>query len=417
MTGIDELRRTLDDRATRVSDTDVVSRTAGVHYRIGVVRRRRRAAVAASAVAVLAVAAGVALLPESDGPDAADRTVVGVEAPAQMTSLDYTYGFDRVVEGDGGFAVVKLDASDEPRLVSWATSGDDDEVTVREFGAEPLTSTSADFSDFVFVPPGDTVVRVKAASGRVGLAVYELTDDRPEGITEDGITFRQQVENRTLIDAVVGERGDSDVSLDVATPAGGLGYAVYCVGAPAGALLRVGHGEGYVETSCNEAAFDPGLDAVEVEDLPAMDVPVRAWIVDREGRAVEDPAIRLGVGVYAVTPDPEASTRQLVPARLEVGGHRWRVDQITEGIAGDRTIRTRATGAGPQLAVLLTAGRFESARPVIDGTELGWLGIEMPSPTRWEIGQVSEGGEVSVSLHGAVDDDVLLTLVTYVRAD
>jgi len=416
MTSIDELRRTLETHATDVGESDVVTRTAAVHHRVAVVRRRRRAAVAGGAAAVLAVAAGVARLPESEGPDPANRTVVGVEAPAQMRSLDYTYAFDRAIEGDGVTAVVKLEASDEPRLVSWATEGDNDDVRVNQRGYEPLTIGQADFTDFVLVHPGEPDrVAVTAVEGEVGLAVYELTDAAPEGVTDDGITFREQVENRTLVDAEVGELGDSDISLPVSMPSGGVGFATFCVGGPEDARFRVGVGKEHVELSCDDAStFDPGLNSFELTRSPAGDDPVRAWVVDRAGRAIDDPDLRLGVGVYRVTPDQRRVADQPVPELIEEDGHRWRLDAVHES---DRpTVTARTSEHGPQLVSLLVPGDVVEALVDIEGRPTSTDANHTGGPVGFGLGQVSAGSRISVSLSGTTEG-FETALVTYERDD
>jgi hypothetical protein len=419
MTGIDELRRTLEQHATDVAESDVVSRTVGVHHRIDVVRRRRRAAVATGAVAALAIAGGVALLPGSDDPDAAaQRTVVGVEAPARMTSLDYTYGFDRVVEGDGRTAVVELAPSDEPRLVSWATSGDNDEVTVRSDAGE-VRASSPDFSDFVLVEPGSTEeVRVRADAGSVGLAVYELTDDAPAGFTEDGVTFRQHVEDRTLVDAAVGDLGDSDLSLEVSTPAGGVAYSELCVGAPEGARLRVGRGaDGHVESDCNAASrFDPGVNASEFPNLPASDEPVRVWVVDEQGNPIDDPNIRLGIGVYVVNPGNPSGAGQDVPGVVEQDGHRWRLEKLHTTEVG-ATMSARLPADGPRLVTFLVSGDTDEVTPLVDGEGTGFSYTNgSGGPASFGMGQLDPGSLVTIPLDGA-PAGLSAALAVYKRGD
>jgi len=413
MTSIDELRRTLETHASDVGESDVVSRAAGVHHRVDVVRRRRRAAGAAGAAAVVAVAA--ALLPDSGGPEPASRIVVGVEAPSRMMSLDYTYAFDRAVEGDGATAVVKLEASDAPRLVSWATAGNNDEVRVNRRGFEPLTVGAADFTDFVLVHPGEPDrVAVTAVEGEVGLAVYELTDAAPEGVTDDGITFREQVEDRTLVDAEVGELGESDISLPVSMPSGGVAFATFCVGGPEDARFRVGVGEEHVELSCDDAsAFDPGLNSFELDRSPAGNARVRAWVVDGSGRAIDDPGLQLGVGVYRITPDQRRVAGQPVPELIEEDGHRWRLDAVHE--SDRQPLTARASEDGPQFVSLLVPGNVVEALVSIEGRVPSTDANHTGGPVAFGLGQVSAGSRISVSFSGTTD--VVTALVTYERDD
>ena len=152
MSTTDDLRSTLDRHASELTDHDVHVRPVAVRERIRVVRRRRRATVGGVAAAVVGAMALTLSLGGARQAPVADRTLAGHEAPRTMSSLGYTYTFAQGRQGDGR-AQLRLAPSDRPRLVSWATSGPDDEVTLRGVDEGPRTVTTDDFGDFVLVPP------------------------------------------------------------------------------------------------------------------------------------------------------------------------------------------------------------------------------------------------------------------------
>ena len=424
MTSIDELRSTLTSHTDHLPQVDTVTRVAAVHHRIGGVRRRRRAAVAGGAAAVLAVVGGVALLPSGDSdPLPADRRVVGEPAPAELTALGYTYAFDLAVEGADGRARLDLAPSDTPRLVTWATSDDDQRVRVRSLDGQSLAYDVDDFGDYVLVPPGEptkVVVDRVDAGGDVGLAVYAATEDRPSGVTVDGITFRRTVADRTLVDAVIGRPGQAELELEVSPPAGLQGYAELCVGAPEGAWLTVDLGdEGGFETSCTgESTFDPG-GSVATTMAAADEGPIRLRLTQGpDGPLVEDPDVRLGIGLYQVPPGGDRVAGQRPALVVEEAGHRWELSRVVESQPGDTALTTTADpGTEPQLARLLLTGRTGLVVPKIDGVKGTEFSNQVGGPSSGGLGLVGPGGRVHVGLQRTVGDDARMAIALYDLAD
>ena len=96
-----------------------------------------------------------------------------------MSSLGYTYTFAAgAVRARAGSGSTSL-PPDGPRLVSWATSGPDDEVTLRGVDDRPRTVTTDDFGDFVRVPPQRDGTITVTGEGDVALAVYDLSGAAP----------------------------------------------------------------------------------------------------------------------------------------------------------------------------------------------------------------------------------------------
>ena len=65
MSTLADLRRTLDQHAADVSDSEVVARTASIHHRVTVVRRRRRAVAAGAVSLPLLAAVAATVLPRA----------------------------------------------------------------------------------------------------------------------------------------------------------------------------------------------------------------------------------------------------------------------------------------------------------------------------------------------------------------
>lgn len=420
MNDLDQLRSTLDQHASDVVDHDVLGRVGAVRQRVRVARRRRRAAAAGTAALTLAVVGGVALLPErGDDPVPTTPSVLGMTVPSSFDSLGYTYRFDRAVEGDTQVSV-RLAASDEPQLVSWGTVGDDDTVEVTRYGTT-TTYDAADFSDFVLVGPGDaTTVRVDGTSD-VGLAVYTLGDDRPEGVTRDGLTYRQEVAGQQLVAAAFGDPGEAEVVLEATAVGQGTRFSVDCADAPAGATIHLDLRDeegGFVTGECGEALpFDPGAtSSFGFATRPGEDVSVRAWVSDGvDGRLLVDDDVRVSVAVYDDEPTGVLAAGSDVPAVVESGGHQWTFDSVTVSVPGGDRIAAPGrdgaqvlargfTDAGESLVVLQHSRTGETVRA--DGNDLsgGEIGILVGPQDR-----------AVVRVEGEVPPDAELAIALYVR--
>ncbi len=317
---------------------------------------------------------------------------------------------------------MQLEPSDTPRLVSWATDSDDQQVTVRGGdNARGVAYDVPDFGDVVVVSAGTPVdVRVSSDTSDVGLAVYTLTDRTPPGVSDGAITFRRSVADSTLVDAVIGEPGQAELTLRPVVPAGLLGYAELCVGAPEGAYVDVDLGsEGGFGTSCNDtSAFDPGSSATVTMARPAEGT-IRMRVTDGvDGPLVDDPDLQIGLGLYQLSSEGPRAAGQRVPAVVEDLGHRWELARVESSEPGDTLLTTRAAeGARPQLVRLLMTGRIGTAQPTVDGVARSSFRSRLSTSSSGGIGQVTPGGEVVVRLQGTVGDDARMALAVYDVAD
>jgi hypothetical protein len=379
MNTIQDLRSTLDREARALHDDNVVARTVAVRGRVRTVRRRRAAAVvAAAAVAVAGVAVGVTT--GSDGPaPAAQRRLVGQAVPAEMTSLGWTYAFGEGTEGDGT-ARLRLESSDQPRLVTWATAGEDQSVTVQRSPERPWPSSSADFADFTVVHPGfDGRVSV-TGNGPVAVAVYELTDEAPDGYTRGGVTFREDVGGDRLLEAVVGEPGVAELELEVTPGTRRLALPTLCTGGPRGTWthLAINGEEVTWGPGCDDGRFDPGAGGFETSAGAGPTTGLRLWVTEGEdGPLVSDDSLLLGLGVYEVEPASARAARQRVDELIERDGHLWRLVDTTTGEVGQRELVVPAHAAPETLvATYFTSLGGATAFPVRNGrrTDAGFAG-------------------------------------------
>ncbi|HEX6149006.1 hypothetical protein [Nocardioides sp.] len=361
-----DLRETLDRHAADVHDETAAARVAAVAGRARVVRRRRAAGVGAAAVLAAAAALAVPTLTSDRTPQPANRTVLGSAAPESLTSLGWTYHFAGSAEDtDQDRLRFGIERRQAPQLLTWTTAGEDQRVVVRTDDGERTVSGAADFTDFVWLRPGyEGDVTVRAEGPGVGIALYQLGDERPEGITVDGITFRQQVADQTLIDGVIGDVGDTDVSLEFTVPDGGLRISELCTGVPTGYWVNVEVEDrgplsigGCSETppidagSADATSYDPG-------DFPAGEkVTARTWVSRRvEGPAVELPGARLGVAAYVVAEPAGRVAGHDAPTLVEYDGHLWEYDGQLTREPGTPVLEYTNTDGVPQLVQSMYSG-------------------------------------------------------------
>ncbi|MBB6628107.1 hypothetical protein H5V45_12330 [Nocardioides sp. KIGAM211] len=358
MSSIDDLRSTLERHADGLADHDLHVRPVAVRARVRAVRRRRRSVLGGVAAAVVAAAVATTLAVGADrSAPVADRTLAGHVAPASLTSLGYTYAFDRARQGDGR-AVLDLPESERPRLLSWATEGTDDRVVLRAPGEEPRVLEADDFGDFTFVPPRSGGRFTLTGTGPVALAAYDLTDAVPAGATAYGVTFRDEVAGQRLAGVAIGDPGDADVAFVGSRDAGPIQVSYVCAGGPKGAWIHISqNGEQLVfGGGCDDPLFDPagrGGYGSTLGRSDASDLTLRMWVTDGEhGPVVEDPDLRIGVAAYTPAPAVEKLAGTAVARTVEHDGHLWTLVDTTSNEPGARTLEVAGVDGRETLAVL-----------------------------------------------------------------
>lgn len=382
----DELRNVLHQHGDDVHDASAHARVTAVQQRVRTVRRRRAAVAGGGAVAAVAAIA-MAVLPnlsEPDpGPAGAPQELAGHDVPGTETAIGYTFEYVRGLEkaAERGPLRITLPASDEPRLVRWASSASGADRPVRvdvSTSDQDLVRAPGDFDGYEYLEPGlrhrVTVEQTSPAEGeRVALAVYALSDPLPEGVAGQGIRFREQQLDDRLVDAVIGEPGQGEVSTTVVVPQGDLRISDLCFGRDGGlpadqmAWVLV-DGRPLWGSSCAEQGpFDAGTDgAVITDDLRRMgieagdtvDLAVRLLDKgdDGEGPPVEGADLVLALAAYEEGGGVVEAGNWDFPQRYEHGGHVWALSSVEESTPGSR-VHSAQTGPHDR-PVLVVTGRW-----------------------------------------------------------
>ncbi|MFN8192902.1 MAG: hypothetical protein U0R80_01300 [Nocardioidaceae bacterium] len=421
MTTLHDLRAELDAHAGDVVDTGAAPRTIAVHERVRVIRRRRRSvATTAAVLALVAGGAGVTVLTQDrDHASVADRTLVGQVAPEHLTSLGFGYTFVTAAEGEGE-ARLSLDASDEPRLVTWAGAGDG-AVTVTT-GADETTSTS-DFGDFLPVYEGADWQVTVTGEGRVAVAVYDLSE-LADGVTQDGVVFRRDVAGDQLLDAAFGD-GNEPVSFTVPMPEGALRVTEVCRGAPKGAELEIEvAGIGRMWTECkNGWSVDAGLGGGTLGKLgmpePGTPVTIRTRLTQgHDGPVITPDGVDFGVGAYAVDTPAAAGWGSGVSRLVEADGHLWRFVSLTDGRPEGGSFTATSPTEGPrwvelhfsrvqQDAIVRGLIQGQESSPYFGGGGTGSAGLGLAEP----------GSRVTIRVQGDPGSRARVALAFYERVD
>jgi hypothetical protein len=427
MTTLDDLRQTLDRHAAAVTDDALDVRADQVHGRVGVARRRRQGVVAAAVAGVIgAVSVGVlsggGTTPQPAEPD---RRLGDFTAPATLTSLGYTYEY---VTGasDPSIASLQLEASDEPRLVTWATAEEGVKLAEESDRGEDRVFSSGltAFDDFTILPAGSSATYTAYAYD-VALAVYELSDVPPEGDTAHGITFRDQPAGATRISSVIAEPGAADVTLGVRQPDGGMRLSFVCAGAPQGYQhLSVDGEESVFGPGCDDPTFDPaGRGGVTLERDPQVapgdTVTLRLWVTDgRNGPLLRSDALQLGLGAYELDPPGDRLAGSGVPALREHDGHVWVQSGAAAGSPGARELSSSTENGVPTLAELYWRGAGDAVvEPTLDGRRIGDRFAVGSGSTLVSGSFFTGGSEVGARVSGTPNPDVELALAFYTRLD
>lgn len=382
MTTLDDLRTSLAREAETAPTGHHVARVREVRRRVAVRRQRQRVAAALVALAAVGTAATVSSLDRPSQTQVAGERVFGIDVPETLTSLGWSYGLDSVASVSDSRLELRLPASDRPRLLSWATSGDDDSVVLTVPGWETTyASTAADFGDFVWLAPGSSgVVEVQAEDDGVALATYDVdVTQPPAGVGEGAGTFRRDVAGRPLLAAVAGEPGETALSVEVDVPSGRdttLGLAFTCADAPRGAKVHVsvaGEPGDLVFGECRGEEFDPGgsINSSFEEGAYAgrrITLEVRVARGGETLTSAEAPEARLGLAAYDVGRATRNAAGMAFPEVLESRGKVWQMVGLVTGEPDGLAVEAPADGTH------LVAGASDAAatmQVLADGRPVG----------------------------------------------
>jgi hypothetical protein len=266
-----------------------------------------------------------------------------------------------------------------------------------------------DFGDWVEVPAGITArVTVRTEEGNPGLAVYTRTSDQPAGISKDGVTFRETVEGRPVLGATIGDAGESDVTVDPSRYAPALDLRFFCSGNIDDTYVHLALGD-------NEVISGEGCDAIVQNDpasfdatviplKPNQDDSVRLYVTrGPNGPPVDDPDLRIGLGVYAAE-EPRSARTSSFPRYVEEGGHLWELSDRVGSVPGAESLEARVpdTGSAVLARISLDAVGVQVVA-VLDGHETYY---QNSTGTRGVTFQeiVSPGSRVALRLAAIVGD-------------
>jgi hypothetical protein len=436
-----QLHDVLEQHSSDIHDLPIAERLASIHGRVRVVRRRRRAGVAGAAAAVIA-AVGVAVwLPSPARLDpAAHRDLAGHAAPETMESLGYTYAFAQGIEGDGK-VTLELPPSDEPRLVSWASSENRGQLVlpsdIDDNGPDtvPMGTKTGGFDRYEWVYPGAEGTITAQGPGEVAIAVYTRTDAAPAGVTKDGVTFRDDLDGNRLINAAIGDAGQGELVLQVPVPERELRLHHFCYGVPVGYQMNVSiNGELNMFGACDDPRpSDGGAESSgfrQVPDghggtaAPGTSITVRMWLTEGDGEdnhpsqeAVDAPGVHLGIGLYEAAPARNTVGSWSLPEELEYAGHHWRYAEVSRTMPGGGSLRVSVSdGSVPQLVVALGDGLDQTVQFLLDGKASG--PVVGTRSFRAEVAVVEgHGVDAELRAQGDLGLQAVLALATYFRID
>lgn len=390
MNTLDDLRHTLEQHSHDTSGLDPVTRRTRVGERITTTKRRRAAARGGVALAAVVAVAGAVLLPMS-GDDVevkpAARTLLGQEAPASLTAPDHTYRFVRGVEdAEASTLEVDLEFSDQMRILSWTTAGDDQGVRVTGPYDDQWESVRGDFEDWVAIPPGFTgavtVATNTPGTAGLGAAVYEADPTSLPDVVDGfhGQYFRAEGPTTRRIAVAVGEPGETELTFPYRDAGRQISIELSCDGLPAGLAVHAEVGGMGTSTKTDVCQGDRGdeenvtlltkdlglvpgsTSTADVGDDEWSDGEARVWISESiTDETPVDPAdhpeAQLAAAVYVPKEEPVVLAGSTVPTTTWHNGHLWRLVRSETDVVGPQEVSGLTRGTPGLVIVVTEAGR------------------------------------------------------------
>ncbi|MFI5711496.1 hypothetical protein [Kribbella sp. NPDC051620] len=434
---LEDLRAHLTDQAGEVDPTSALPLPAIRRRRTTLLRRRAATVITTAAVAIALIAV---VLPNAIN----TSTPPPAEPPADYTrdgiTIPGTVGADRLTTaavGKNFLTSTWTPTSDSVtfRMYCRPTTGKPKTLTVtlndRVLLERPCNDTGHTPVQAISLPPDDIhwpstpigtaahitfQVRQTATgefeyeSAQVALGIY-TTPTVGEGATEpsfpggpadyvkDGVRYRAKVAGDTLAAATVGELGQTTLKLSFATASTAqLGLRMYCA-VPAGRpgvqyLMKLRTSAGTRGSAvCDGQATDAGAHGdIELPDhgTPGKTIEVEVTLIDVDGRPVDLPKARLGVGAYLLQPRHLISdvlgNKISLPATREFAGSTYALTHLEQvdaahthqvsvplpagqpfllaygssTLGADMDLSATLTGLGPEVTLEPSGGRFST---------------------------------------------------------
>lgn len=426
-----DLRDELNARAETTDDT--ADLLAGVHRKITQTKRRRTAGAAGAVAGVALIAAfATGLLPglttttpqPAETPTPRDYSRDGMTLPAFE-------GADQLEKGwIGRLGESKLDFSWTPQAQdtrfegicqSSASSPQYVTISVNDYvvGTDECHSgyspdmpgagigLQADSALWIVAPagkPARVVVQLTDKNGRVvdnkitqlALGIYRTAPTPSEGApvqapptsdddyTKDGVRYRAKIGGKTLLGAMVADRGKNQFDMTFTGTGSLVGFNPFCTATSPGHFpeyqLAISiDGKPTSKVSCSGDSLDPGQGSYTFDGVapPAgQEVKVTVRLENSKGQLVDRPQDWIGMGIYDLGKQRTVDTTSLEEL-TENGGHNYRLAKLMTVDAAKADHLELATPADTPFLLSYGSTGDSAAEGTTDVIHLTGLGDEI----------------------------------------
>ncbi len=201
-----------------------------------------------------------------------------------------------------------------------------------------------------------------SADSQLAMAIYQLVDAPPPGVTNGTVTFRDRVLDRRLLGAAIGDPGQRLVSFELTVPRGPVSFHTGCYGDGRAVMdVRV-EGESVAGLGCAKQSFYDGYLGSEssgrgllADAPPGSTVTVTLQARDADDEPLTDASgLVLALGVYS---QPERTVEVggwTLPTSQEWQGHEFVEESTVRGRPGQSEVTTRLS-ASDRTRIVTTA--------------------------------------------------------------
>ncbi len=462
-----DLRDELTARANSTDETPDL--LPGVRQKIARTKRRRTAG-AAGTVGGLAVIALVAsgIVPglnsttpqPADGPR--DLTKDGVVLPGREGTDILEKGWI----GDRGQSAVKFTWTPEGKAVRfynycdttasgpWTVtlSVNDRVVGTTECSAAPVADSggitiSADDMFWLGAPAGkpaqvklqfsDAIFRpVEDDTAQLALGIYQTGDLAPDGpptqapptsaadYVKDGIRYRAKIGGDTLVQAKIGNRGETSLAFTFTDPGVPVSLSDFCTASSPGSVdpqyklnIKI-NGEAVSTGGCTGGTVDAGIGSsltLPGDWQPGQPIDVSVELQDKNGKRVKKSDDWIGLGIYAKG-EQRAIGDSFLDELKEYNGRNYELDKVMHAEAKTATDLELATPADKPFLIAYGVAGLTGDDPTVSIS-----GLTSGGPSGRGIGLVGEAArpagaaKVTISTGHYTGGQLLLAL--YLPAD